>query len=91
MVLFISDIDARPTNGVRFQALLLHFIFVFLAVCGAEFKVTQRYKSVVVAPKHLDFFLYFIFPLIPEIISNVHKRAIHMYTQAVQIDESNRS
>ena len=31
-MLFTSDIDVRPTNDVRFQASLLHFIFAFLAV-----------------------------------------------------------
>ena len=32
LVLFTSDIDVRPTNAVRFQASLHHFIFEFLAV-----------------------------------------------------------
>ena len=32
LVLFTSDIDVRPTNAVRFQASMLHFIFAFLAV-----------------------------------------------------------
>ena len=34
--------------------------------CGVEFQVTQRYKSLVVAPKHSPFFFTSI-PLIPEI------------------------
>ena len=51
---------------------------------GAEFQVTQRYKPVLVAPKHSGFLLYFISLNSLNSFPVSIQRAIHMYTQAVQ-------
>ena len=66
LVPFTSDIDVMDLLTLFDSRLHRTISYLHFWRCGAEFQITQRYKSLVVAPKHSRFFFTSV-PLIFEI------------------------